>query len=46
MKRSLHPEVLALYRERINERLAGVSHCEQIGQFTLFGADLPSSTTS
>jgi long-chain acyl-CoA synthetase len=33
----VHPEVLAIYRERIDARLAGVSHCEQIGQFTLLG---------
>jgi long-chain acyl-CoA synthetase len=31
----VHPSVLALYRERIDVRLAGVSHCEQIGQFRL-----------
>jgi long-chain acyl-CoA synthetase len=31
------PDVLALYREKIDARLAGVSHCEQIGQFTLLG---------
>jgi long-chain acyl-CoA synthetase len=31
----VHPQVLALYRERIDTRLAGVSHCEQVGQFTL-----------
>lgn len=30
-----HPAVLQLYRERINERLAGVSKYEQIGKFTL-----------
>jgi long-chain acyl-CoA synthetase len=30
-----HPEVQQLYRERIDARLAGVSHSEQIGQFTL-----------
>jgi len=30
-----HPEVLQLYRERIDQRLSGVSHCEQIGRFTL-----------
>jgi long-chain acyl-CoA synthetase len=30
-----HPEVQQLYRERINSRLSGVSHSEQIGQFTL-----------
>jgi long-chain acyl-CoA synthetase len=30
-----HPEVQQLYRERISARLADVSHCEQIGQFTL-----------
>jgi long-chain acyl-CoA synthetase len=33
----VHPQVLALYRERIDARLAGVSHCEQIGQFRLLG---------
>jgi long-chain acyl-CoA synthetase len=33
----VHPQVLALYRERIDARLAGVSHCEQIGQFALLG---------
>jgi len=31
----LHPRVLSLYREQIDARLAGVSHCEQVGQFTL-----------
>jgi long-chain acyl-CoA synthetase len=30
-----HPDVLRLFRERINERLAAVSHCEQVGEFTL-----------
>ncbi len=30
-----HPEIHRLYRERINERLAAVSHCEQVGEFTL-----------
>lgn len=33
----VHPQVLQFYRERIDARLAGVSHCEQIGQFTLLG---------
>jgi long-chain acyl-CoA synthetase len=33
----VHPQVLALYRERIAARLAGVSHAEQIGQFRLIG---------
>lgn len=32
-----HPEVLALYRQRIDAQLAGVGHCEQIGRFTLIG---------
>jgi long-chain acyl-CoA synthetase len=31
----VNPRVLALYRERIDARLASVSHCEQIGQFML-----------
>lgn len=30
-----HPEVLSLYQERINERLACVSQYEQIGKFSL-----------
>ena len=34
-KRLLHPKVLALYRERIDARLAGVSRSEQIGSFRL-----------
>jgi long-chain acyl-CoA synthetase len=33
----VHPSIQALYREQIDSRLAGVSHCEQIGQFTLLG---------
>ena len=30
-----HPEVLAIYRERITERLSDVSHAEQVQKFTL-----------
>jgi long-chain acyl-CoA synthetase len=33
----VHPHVLSIYRERIDARLAGVSHCEQVGQFRLLG---------
>jgi long-chain acyl-CoA synthetase len=33
----VHPDVLALYRQKIDERLSGVSHCEQIGRFALLG---------
>jgi long-chain acyl-CoA synthetase len=31
----VNADVLALYRERIDARLSGVSHCEQVGAFTL-----------
>jgi long-chain acyl-CoA synthetase len=30
-----HPEVLQLYRQRIDHQLSSVSHCEQIGRFVL-----------
>ncbi len=30
-----HPQVLSLYDERIKSHLADLSHCEQIGRFTL-----------
>jgi long-chain acyl-CoA synthetase len=32
-----HPQVLKIYRERIDARLSVVAHCEQIGRFTLLG---------
>ena len=31
----VHPEVLYLYQQHINERLANVSHFEQVREFTL-----------
>jgi long-chain acyl-CoA synthetase len=30
-----HPQVHALYRAAIDQQLADVSHCEQVGRFTL-----------
>ena len=30
-----HPQVHALYRAAIDQQLAGLSHCEQVGRFTL-----------
>jgi len=32
-----HPDVYAIYRERISERLTDVSHAEQVQKFTLLG---------
>ena len=34
-KALIHPEILCLYQQRISERLAAVSHFEQVRKFTL-----------
>ncbi len=35
-----HPDVLALYRQRIDQRLASMAQCEQIGRFALLDRGL------